>query len=130
MLSTVNKTFSDWLNDKLIEKGWSQADLARKTGASRTAISNLLSEKRDLGPDLGKSIAQALGISEEEVFRAAGLLKAKQLDEYAERLAHRISLLPPEEQEILDAMIDGLLQKRGKQSENNGIKKNPAGAAG
>lgn len=127
----MNTSFSDWLLAQLKERDWSQAELARRSSVSRAAISDVLSEKRGIGSDLAAAIALGLGIPEEEVFRAAGLLKARQLDEYAERLAHRISLLPPEEQAILDAMIDGLLQKRGKQqSENNGIKKNPAGAAG
>jgi transcriptional regulator with XRE-family HTH domain len=116
MLSAVN-TFSDWLLEKLRERNWSQSDLSRRAGVSRTAISNLISEKRGPGADLASAIAQALGVSIDEVFHAAGIMKTNLVDDRATRLAHRIAQLPEEDQEVLDAMIDGLFLKRGKKSE-------------
>jgi transcriptional regulator with XRE-family HTH domain len=71
----MDKSFADWLLDELKERGWSQADLARASHLSRTAISNYLSQQRS-NPDEAalRAIASAFDYPPETLFRAAGLL--------------------------------------------------------
>lgn len=73
MIAIMDK-ISDWLNSELNERGWSQRELARRARVSPTAINDVINEKAEPGWDLCAAIAKALGLSEEEVFRMAGLL--------------------------------------------------------
>ena len=44
------KPFIDWLREKIEQRGWTQADLAHAAKLSRTAVSNILTERRKPGP--------------------------------------------------------------------------------
>lgn len=91
--------FSDWLLDWLNKKGWNQAELAMRAGVTRTAISDVISGRRNPGKDLCIAISHALNLPPETVFRAAGLLPPVSPDvEYKEEFLHLLSQLPPEEQ--------------------------------
>ena len=80
MFTTVNNQFSTWLEGKMKEEEWSQAELARRAGLTRGAINNILTEHRQPGPEACRAIAHALDLPEEEVFRQAGLLSPKNED--------------------------------------------------
>jgi len=71
IMSATMNTFNEWLLSELEKRDWSQADLARRTGVSRTAISDIISGKRNMGRDMAISLAEALKLPLEEVFRAA-----------------------------------------------------------
>lgn len=77
----MNSTFTEWLSSEMELRGWSQAELARRANTSRSAINGLLSGSRGPGPDLARSIAHALKLPDETVFRAAGLLPPVSDDE-------------------------------------------------
>lgn len=98
--------FSDWLLNWLNKKGWNQSELATRAGVTRTAISDVLSGRRNPGTDLCIAIARALNIPPETVFRAAGLLPPVPSDtEYQEEFFHLLSQLSPQErQEILELL--------------------------
>lgn len=69
------KNFSEWLLKQMQERGWSQADLAKAAGLTRTAISDYVNQKRTKpDPEALVDIARALNLSPIHVFRAAGLL--------------------------------------------------------
>lgn len=72
MMLIVETFFSDWLLKEMNARTWSQADLARAAGLSRTAVSNVLSQQRQPGPEFCVAIAQAFGYPPEVIFRAAG----------------------------------------------------------
>lgn len=74
-LSVDTMDFSEWLTTVMNERGWSQSDLARKANINRQVISSYINRQR-IKPDenILKSIASALSLPPEEVFRAAGLL--------------------------------------------------------
>ena len=109
----------EWINSKLRERGWSQAELARRAGVSRTSISDAISGKENVGSNLATAIARALDVSEMEVLQLAGIVQSNHsIDDRAARLAYRIGQLPAEDQEIIDAMIDGLFQRRKIRGEN------------
>ena len=78
--------FGVWLLDQINERGWTQAELARRAKVSRAAISLILSEGRRPGHEVSAAIARAFNIPPEQVFQAAGILEYKspttdQLDE-------------------------------------------------
>lgn len=82
MTETTNETLGEVVQKRLDELGWSNAELARRTGFSSTHIGNLI---RDMSPGskTGKptripastvdTIARALGVSIGRLRRAAGL---------------------------------------------------------
>lgn len=76
MLIMVN-TFSTWLVEAIQSKGWTQAELARRAGVSGAAISDAISGRRNVGSDLALSIANALRVPPDEVYRIAGILPPK-----------------------------------------------------
>lgn len=104
MYATMNSTFTEWLSSEMELRGWSQAELARRANTSRSAINGLLSGSRGPGPDLARSIAHALKLPDETVFRAAGLLPpVSELDELKAQMLELTANLSREEQrEILE----------------------------
>ncbi len=72
--------FSDWLLDQLTRRDMNQSELSRLSGVSRGAISHLINGTRKPGPDVLKSIAGALHLPPDEVFRAAGILPSVESD--------------------------------------------------
>ncbi len=90
MLEMVDK-FSGWLIQQLNQRGWYQAELARNAEVSRTAISDVISEKHTAGFDLCLAISRALKLPPEIVFRAAGLLPSK--PEHNERITEATYIL-------------------------------------
>lgn len=104
--------FVDWLNKRLNDRHWNQSELARVSGLSRGSISHVVNGTRKPGVDFCTAIAEAFKIDAEEVLRAAGLLKDEKKEfERIEKLARRISRLPEEDQEVIDALIERLLIK-------------------
>ena len=65
-----------WILRELQERGWSQAELARRSGISAAGVSQILSEQRLPTPDFCIAIARALRIPPEDVLRRAGILPA------------------------------------------------------
>jgi len=105
MSALMNIDFGSNLTKLLEQKGWSQAELARRTGRSRTAISDIISGKRAIGRDLALDIADALNIPPAEMFRLAGLLPANPAaDQTLDRITHLYHALqdPSNKQRALD----------------------------
>ena len=94
-------SFAEWLQAELNKRDWSQSDLARKTGLTRSAVSYILSLKSKV-PD-NKSlvlIADALEVSFEEVLVAAGLMKKSlEITPFTTRIIALIEKLPQDERE-------------------------------
>jgi len=86
---------SKFLLSELEIRDWSQADLARKSGLSRTAISDVISGRRRPGVELCSALAIALGLPPETLFRESGLLPdlPSQRAVFEEILTHRLSTL-------------------------------------
>lgn len=74
MISSMIELTS-WLIEQLDKKGWSQRELARRSGMTQSNISNVISENQTITFDFCKSVADALGISAIRVFRIAGLIE-------------------------------------------------------
>lgn len=115
MRPVVDNGFGDWLRKILEEKGWSQSDLARAARRSRAAISSAMSGTRGIGPSLATSIAQALKLPREEVYRAAGLLPPMMTkSELIDRIIHEMDDLPPEDKEQVLAYIEMMRKLKEK----------------
>lgn len=81
MFTQVNTSFINWLNNLLAEKGWTQAELSKRAQISPAMISSVLSGSRDPGMNFCNSVATALKLPPEEVYRVAGLLPEEPPDD-------------------------------------------------
>lgn len=73
-MTTRLEDFAAWINKELGVREWRQADLARTSGVDPGYLSSILNGKKNPSPDACVSIAKALRIPPEFVFRKAGLL--------------------------------------------------------
>jgi transcriptional regulator with XRE-family HTH domain len=77
MFLVVDKfTFAEWLQREMNDRGLSQSDLGRLAGLNRAVISKIINQTSKPTPETVETIARALKLPPEEVFRAAGLLPA------------------------------------------------------
>jgi transcriptional regulator with XRE-family HTH domain len=68
--------FSEWLQNEINKRGWSQSDLARAADLNRAVINKLLNGKSHPQPATLEAISRALKLPIETTYRAAGLLPA------------------------------------------------------
>ena len=87
-------TFSDWLSTTLDQKGWSNKELARKSGMSPAAVSQVLTGRQKPGVEFCLGVADALQEPPTKVFRLAGLLpKNPDGDEVLEDIVYYYSMM-------------------------------------
>lgn len=67
--------FPKWLRERLEERGWTQSDLARRTGVSHSIISRWGTENQDPGARSLVRLAEALDLPVTEVLIGAGILE-------------------------------------------------------
>lgn len=70
----MSKNFVDWLTDELKARGWSNSELARRSGMAQSTISMIISRHSNPGWDFCAKIASAFSLPADQVFRRAGLL--------------------------------------------------------
>lgn len=75
MEAEAGRRFAAWLQEQLDLRGWSQADLARASGASTAAVSKWIKNARLPGPASLDAIAAALTLDPKEVYKAAGVVE-------------------------------------------------------
>jgi transcriptional regulator with XRE-family HTH domain len=66
----------EWLNEKMREKGWSQARLAKESKLTRQSIANYVNGRVPTNEAI-KKLAKAFKVPETELYRAAGILEAE-----------------------------------------------------
>jgi transcriptional regulator with XRE-family HTH domain len=122
----MEKSFSQWLDQRLDERGWSRADLSRRSGISEAALSLLYSGAREPGKKMCAGIADALHLNHDDVFRAAGLLPAKPSDdETVSEIMHISHTLTEENrQDVLDYARLRLEKQEKEQSGKRSNKRN------
>jgi len=110
----MENDFVTWLSNELNTRSWSMSELARRAGITHGAISHVLSESRNPGPDFCKAIARAFGIPPEQVFRLAGLLPiVSQNKEEDEELLSYFHGLPPRTRTQVLITTRALHEERG-----------------
>jgi transcriptional regulator with XRE-family HTH domain len=84
--------FIEWLEEKMADRGWSQADLSRHANISKATVSNVLSGKRKPGIEFLVAIANSFKIPPEDVFRAAELFPStKNMDRELVKILNTIA---------------------------------------
>lgn len=80
-MAEIQGDFTEWVRQKLSERGWDQAELSRQAkrkgypiGTSQ--ISRVLNGYSRAGEDFCKGIAHALDVPEPEVFKRAGIVSS------------------------------------------------------
>lgn len=105
-------TFVEWLQAELKTRDWTQADLARRSRVSQTHLSRIMNDMRKPGPDALVSIARALRIPPEDVFRQAGIIPptSATLTPRDERLfadlVEKLATLSAEDQRLILELIE------------------------
>lgn len=66
--------FSEWLQEELEKRGWSQSELARRSGLTRQTINTLIKGRSEPQAETCLAIARGLNVPPETVLRAADLL--------------------------------------------------------
>ncbi len=98
--------FADWLQETLDERGLSRADLSRLSGISPSQISKILNLQSAPGKTALQSIALALKVPQETLYRKAGLIDEKgEFDETLAEANHLLSELPDDIQQEALALI-------------------------
>lgn len=99
--------FRDWLEKEMEQRGWTAAELAKRTGINPGTLSRILGKKepRQVGVDSARKIALGLGEAPEKVFILAGLLPPPpgEDDPLVDEIAQLVKQLPEaERKEVLD----------------------------
>lgn len=105
-------TFVEWLQAELRVRDWTQADLARRSRVSQTHLSRIVNGSRKPGPEALVSIARALRIQPEEVFRQAGIIPPSTAhltprdERLFDELVERIAMLSPDDQRLVLELVE------------------------
>jgi transcriptional regulator with XRE-family HTH domain len=103
--------FAKWLAERLSERDMSHSDLARASGIGRSTISEILSERREVGRTVATAIAKGLKLPPEQVFRAAGLLPpSRNIDGEIEEILHKVQDLSKADRDMVLEFI-GMLDR-------------------
>ena len=108
LVDTKRADIGKWLLLEAEERGWSQSELARRAGLSRTAVNDIINGKAFPGPDFCRAIARALGYPQEFVFRLAGLIDDPAPPGSSPEtiaLAQLLAQLPPEDREEILTLV-------------------------
>jgi len=105
----MGKDFLTWVTDETKLRGWSDSELARRIGVSSATVSRILNSVRNASWDFCAGVAHAFGLSEDEVFRRAGLLPPLPPEVAEEREIMRIvRSLSRAEREMMMRILRGL----------------------
>jgi transcriptional regulator with XRE-family HTH domain len=117
-MESPERRFARWLSRVLSERGWSQAELARRSQLSSSHISRLLSGTRCPKVEACTRLAQALHLSQEVVFQQAGLIKKSGAEHpEVDELCTIARLLPEQDRrDLLLSARDRLARQRGPET--------------
>ena len=125
MFTLVNTTFANWILREIDSRGWNQSELARRSGLSPTAVSDVLSGRRNPGIVFCDGVAQAFKIPSAEVYKIAGLLPVDELsDPSLSKIQHLFNSLQDEgnKQKALEFLqfLSDLEYKNGRKGKTVG----------
>ena len=104
---------AEFIKAEIKRKGWSQARLAKAAKLDSAVISNILNEKRGVGWESARAIADALNIPAETMFRKAGLLPpVPAKTEQSEQLLYLFNQLDPDKKQDLLGYAEFLMLKK------------------
>lgn len=110
--------FSDWLLLQLNGRNWSQSDLARASGLTRSAISYYIGAKsKKPDEEALQKIAHALQLPPETVYRAAGILPPSAENPDHAEVQHILTQLDPQRQTLAKSILRTLLEDQAREQE-------------
>jgi transcriptional regulator with XRE-family HTH domain len=117
-MTETKNLFSIWLVKNLEKRNMIANDITKQAGLSSAQVSRIISGERSPGIEALISIAKALHLPRIEVFHAAGLLDDEGISDFEiTKLAHKISMLPLDQQVFVDCLIETLMKKLEGQHE-------------
>lgn len=102
--------FSDWLLSELAKRKWTQADLARRSGLTKQAVTNYISG-RVPNRDALVSIAKSLQIPIEIIFDAVNGKNKSEKTLQISKFDHIIEQLPDEDIDDLYTLAKAKLER-------------------
>jgi transcriptional regulator with XRE-family HTH domain len=100
--------FNDWLIDEMKKRSWSQAELARRSGLTRSAISNYVSGQRPNSSAIDK-LAKAFQLPPSVLFDISSTTRKTVNNTWADEMAYKLSLLDDARKSIAEKFIVALL---------------------
>jgi|GEM_PF-670361 len=110
----VNNEFGLWLQLEREKRGLTQAKLASLAGLNRAVINKIENGQSEPTVKTLQSIANALNLPDDVVFRAAGFLRTPHDTEYAEQILHLFRQLSPQEQEEILELLRFKAERQNK----------------
>ena len=102
-----------FLNEELKKRGWSQNELARRSGLSHTSIIQVMTGKRGAGIKFIQGVSHALNVPVEQLLRVAGIIEPPPNDEVVWALTAVARRLNEGNQQKLLEYAQLLLQSQG-----------------
>lgn len=101
-----------WLKLELQARNWSMSELARRSKLSHATVSNIVNGKRGISDLSLRSIAKALNMPPEQIYRIGGILpKARDASEEEEELLFLYNQLNDKDRQTILDMMNFLLSK-------------------
>lgn len=123
-MSIVGQTtrFTEWLQNEMDKRGWSQSECARAADLNRAVINKLLNGKCKPQPVTLIAIARGFKIPVETVYRAAGLLPSSNHDdETTQELIHIFkSIQSPQRKATALMLLKALVAEEENQLRSDG----------
>jgi transcriptional regulator with XRE-family HTH domain len=114
----MEENFVEWLIVELRKRGWSNSELARRSGLAHSTISMVINGQSNPGWDFGAQVADALGLPTSRVHRIMKLGKSPpsgQKDITLLELIDLMELLP--ESERLEILRYAIYRKQSHDGE-------------
>jgi transcriptional regulator with XRE-family HTH domain len=130
--NTQAKTFFiSWLQGEMASRGWMPTNLATHTGITLAQVTRVLKGEQRPGVKFLTQLAEALDMSQIEVFRLAGVLTDKELEDVQEDDATRkikrlLAALDPEERERAIHLLEQYVRDHRRIDRKDSAKPRPA----
>lgn len=123
---TVDNNFGYWLQQEREKRGLTQARLAKLAHLNRAVINKIENNQSRPTVETLQSIANALNLPDEIVFRAAGFLRSSPDTEYQEEVLYLLSQLPPDEQRRYLELLRFEVERQKSKTQSPSRKEKPA----
>lgn len=122
--SPLQPELLDYLEKEIKQRGWTFAELSRRTGIAHSQFSQLKSGRSGLGKDTLPRLAESLGVSVEFLLRLGGYITEPETSDdeaYWKELRHIVSGLTPADKRRFIEIARGLRQSNERLSDRNRI---------
>jgi len=109
------ETFGEWILKQLRDRNLTQAELARQAGINRGTLSNIINGHKQAGKDVLVALASALRMPVDTVIRASEG-KPASIDDWAEKMNHKIGQLTGARREMAERLLDTLLDEQERET--------------